>query len=329
MRAGSCSARLPLALAGCDDDVVQRAGGRRPASAAPAASAAAERARLAAGPRGASSRRPSSPKPSAAATRSARTRGSSPRKRKGRVKSQRQVLLAEFSVDDLKLIGIVTRLEPARAMLVDPTGKGHVVRRGDFVGRADVVQIAGATGATYELNWRLDRIRDGDVVLVREDPNNPDVPAATKVIPLEARGRRGHGARSEASSADSSPAPKSCSASCVGCAGTDTLRATGAPMTDKFSLRLSRAASLSCSARRSLPTPAFAAGCALEKSDARRRSSEVSDAETRIVVRFTEHADVHGAPRAAEARASSSTCRTRRSQARRRRSPIASASSAA
>jgi type IV pilus assembly protein PilP len=107
---------------------------------------------------------------------------------KGRVKSQRQVLLAEFSVDDLKLIGIVTRIAPARAMLVDPTGKGHVVRRGDFVGRADVVQLAGATGATYELNWRLDRIRDGDVVLVREDPNNPDVPAATKVIPLRPEG---------------------------------------------------------------------------------------------------------------------------------------------
>ncbi len=107
---------------------------------------------------------------------------------KGRVKSQREVLLAEFSVDDLKLIGIVTRIQPARAMLVDPTGKGHVVRRGDFVGRADVVQLAGATGATYELNWRLDRIRDGDVVLVREDPNNPDVPAATKVIPLRPEG---------------------------------------------------------------------------------------------------------------------------------------------
>jgi type IV pilus assembly protein PilP len=73
-------------------------------------------------------------------------------------------------------------------MLVDPTGKGHVVRRGDFVGRADVVQMTGGTGATYELNWRLDRIRDGDVVLVREDPNNPDVPAATKVIPLRPEG---------------------------------------------------------------------------------------------------------------------------------------------
>ncbi len=100
------------------------------------------------------------------------------------VRSQREVVLSEFAIDDLKLVGIVTRIEPARAMLVDPTGKGHVVHRGDFVGRADVVQLGGQSGATYQLNWRLDRIRDGDVVLVREDPNNPDVPAATKVIPL-------------------------------------------------------------------------------------------------------------------------------------------------
>jgi type IV pilus assembly protein PilP len=103
---------------------------------------------------------------------------------KGQVKSQREVILSEFAIDDLKLVGIVTRIDPARAMLVDPTGKGHVVHRGDFVGRADVVQLGGQSGATYQLNWRLDRIRDGDVVLVREDPNNPDVPAATKVIPL-------------------------------------------------------------------------------------------------------------------------------------------------
>jgi type IV pilus assembly protein PilP len=104
------------------------------------------------------------------------------------VRSQRQVVLAEFAVDDLKLVGIVTRIVPARAMLVDPSGKGHVVHRGDFVGRADVVQLGGQTGSTYQLNWRLDRIRDGDVVLVREDPNNPDVPAATKVIPLRPEG---------------------------------------------------------------------------------------------------------------------------------------------
>jgi type IV pilus assembly protein PilP len=114
---------------------------------------------------------------------------------KAQLHSQREVILSDYAVDDLKLVGIVTRIDPARAMLVDPTGKGHVVHRGDFVGRADVVQLGGQSGATYQLNWRLDRIRDGDVVLVREDPNNPDVPAATKVITLrpEAQDQKGGG----------------------------------------------------------------------------------------------------------------------------------------
>jgi type IV pilus assembly protein PilP len=103
----------------------------------------------------------------------------------GRKLTATDVILSEFAVDELKLVGIVTRINPARAMLVDPTGKGHVVHRGDFIGRADVVQLAGqASSSAYQLNWRLDRIRDTDVVLVREDPNNPDVPAATKVISL-------------------------------------------------------------------------------------------------------------------------------------------------
>lgn len=101
-----------------------------------------------------------------------------------RVKSQREVILSQYALDELKLIGIVTRAEPAKAMLVDPTGKGFVVQRGQFVGRPDVVQAAGSSGATYEINWRVDRIRPSDVVLIREDPQNPDVPSATRVIPL-------------------------------------------------------------------------------------------------------------------------------------------------
>jgi len=99
-------------------------------------------------------------------------------------RDQREVILSEYALDELKLIGIVTRAEPAKAMLVDPNGKGFVVRRGQFVGRADVVQAAGASGTVYKINWRVDRIRPGDVVLIREDPTNPDVPSATRVIPL-------------------------------------------------------------------------------------------------------------------------------------------------
>ena len=64
---------------------------------------------------------------------------------RGTVKSQREVLLDQYSIDELKLVGIVTRIQPAKAMLVDPSGKGHVVQRGQFVGRPEIVQAAGAT----------------------------------------------------------------------------------------------------------------------------------------------------------------------------------------
>lgn len=103
---------------------------------------------------------------------------------KAHVHSQREVILSQYALDELKLIGIVTRAEPAKAMLVDPTGKGFVIQRGQFVGRPDVVQAAGTSGTVYEINWRVDRIRPSDVVLIREDPANPDVPSATRVIPL-------------------------------------------------------------------------------------------------------------------------------------------------
>lgn len=104
--------------------------------------------------------------------------------------SQRKVVLDEWNVDELKLAGIVTRIHPAKAMLVDPEGVGHVVQRGQLLGRAEVVQPAGPGGAAYEVHWRVDRIRDreGDIVLVREDRGNPEVPVATKVIPLRPEG---------------------------------------------------------------------------------------------------------------------------------------------
>jgi type IV pilus assembly protein PilP len=103
---------------------------------------------------------------------------------KGRIKSQREVVLGQYSVDELRLVGIVTRINPPKAMLVDPAGVGHVVSRGQFIGRPAVVQPASGAGAAYEVNWRIDRIREGDIVLIREDPANPDVPSATRVIAL-------------------------------------------------------------------------------------------------------------------------------------------------
>lgn len=99
-------------------------------------------------------------------------------------KSQRQVVLPDRGIDELKLIGVVTGVADAKAMLVDPTGKGYVVQRGQFIGHAEVVHGDGQGAPAYEVNWRVDRIRDGDIVLVREDPKHPEIPTATRVIPL-------------------------------------------------------------------------------------------------------------------------------------------------
>jgi type IV pilus assembly protein PilP len=99
-------------------------------------------------------------------------------------KIQRYVVLEQYSIDELKLVAIVTGGEYPRAMLVDPTTKGWVVKRGDFLGRPDVVHTGGTNGTDYQLNWRVDRVRDGDVVLIREDPAQPGIAPATRVIPL-------------------------------------------------------------------------------------------------------------------------------------------------
>jgi type IV pilus assembly protein PilP len=103
---------------------------------------------------------------------------------RGAVSSQREVVLEQYALDELTLIAIVGKADPPRAMLVDPSGLGHVILRGQYVGRASVVQPTAGTGASYEVNWRVDRIREGDVVFVRDDPSNPDVPSSTRVVPL-------------------------------------------------------------------------------------------------------------------------------------------------
>jgi len=105
-------------------------------------------------------------------------------KSKQRSGPQIQVLLGQYSIDELKLVAIQTGGDYPRAQLVDPTSKGWTVKKGDYVGRPDIVHVGGQNGADYQLNWRIDRIRDGDVVLTREDPAQPMVPPATRVLPL-------------------------------------------------------------------------------------------------------------------------------------------------
>lgn len=98
--------------------------------------------------------------------------------------NQRKVYLGEFAVDELKLMAIVLSNDGNRAMLIPPGGKGTTIMRGDYIGRAEVVHIGGANGPEYQLNWRVDKIREGDVVLIREDPAQPAIPPATRVILL-------------------------------------------------------------------------------------------------------------------------------------------------
>jgi type IV pilus assembly protein PilP len=98
--------------------------------------------------------------------------------------NQRKIELAQYSLDELKLVAIVTGGDQARAMFVDPSGRGTVVYKGSFLCRPEVVHIGGSNGPEYQLNWRVDRIRQGDVVLICEDPAQPAIPPATRVIPL-------------------------------------------------------------------------------------------------------------------------------------------------
>jgi type IV pilus assembly protein PilP len=98
--------------------------------------------------------------------------------------NQRKIELAQYSIDELKLVAIVLGGDRSSAMFVDPSGKGTVVYKGTFICRPEVVHLGGSNGPEYQLNWRVDRIRDGDVVLIREDPAQPAIPPATRVVPL-------------------------------------------------------------------------------------------------------------------------------------------------
>lgn len=97
---------------------------------------------------------------------------------------QKEVILPQFSLDELKLVAIVTGGDYPRAMVIDPAGKGWVIKRGDWVGRPEVVHIGGANGTDYQINWRVNKVREGDIVFTREDPAQPAIPPASRVIAL-------------------------------------------------------------------------------------------------------------------------------------------------
>jgi hypothetical protein len=98
--------------------------------------------------------------------------------------TQRKVLMPNTPIGSLRLIAIVTGIAQPRAMIVDEKGVGYVATRGDFVGQAEVVTSGGTENLPVSLNWRVDRIRENEVVLAREDPSGPNRPPLTRIIPL-------------------------------------------------------------------------------------------------------------------------------------------------
>jgi type IV pilus assembly protein PilP len=96
---------------------------------------------------------------------------------------QRKVKAAQFALDELKLVGILTRGRSS-VMLTDPNGFGWLLYTGDFVGKPELVSAGGTDGAEVAINWRVDRIRPTDVVFIREDNAHPDIPPTTRVMPL-------------------------------------------------------------------------------------------------------------------------------------------------
>jgi type IV pilus assembly protein PilP len=82
------------------------------------------------------------------------------------------VVLDKFALDELKLIAIVTGEGPAKAMFVDPGGKGVAVSRGDHMSKADAL---------------VERIAPDRVYFRIDEDNGTDKPKATeRVIELHA-----------------------------------------------------------------------------------------------------------------------------------------------
>jgi type IV pilus assembly protein PilP len=101
---------------------------------------------------------------------------------------QRTVLMPTTAIEEMRLVAIISGVAQPRAMLLDPAGVGHVVKRGDYVGRPEVLQTGGAESMPVTLNWRVARIRPGELVLTREDPTAPDRPPLSRSIPLYEEG---------------------------------------------------------------------------------------------------------------------------------------------
>jgi len=95
---------------------------------------------------------------------------------------QRPVVMPETAVEEMKLIAVVLGLPRPKAMLTDPGGVGYVVQRGDYLGKAKLLAATGSVPMT--LNWRVDRIRENEVVLTRQDPTDASHTPMSRIITM-------------------------------------------------------------------------------------------------------------------------------------------------
>lgn len=98
------------------------------------------------------------------------------------------VRLADAHVDELRVVGIVSGITSPRALVVGRDGEGHILRRGEYVGRSHVTRGGGSDSLAIALHWRVSRIRRGDVVLERRDPRAPTRAPLRRVLALDAEG---------------------------------------------------------------------------------------------------------------------------------------------
>ncbi len=103
---------------------------------------------------------------------------------------QYTVILDKFGIDELKLVAIVNSGDGPRAMFIDPHGKGWTVMRGMHIGRGENVKLGTGTLTSYPLYWKIDRIKENEVVLVREDSLHPEVAPTYREIPLHIDGEK-------------------------------------------------------------------------------------------------------------------------------------------
>lgn len=96
--------------------------------------------------------------------------------------SQRLVIMPETAVEDMKLIAVISGLDRPKAMLIDGRKVGYVVQRGDYIGKPKVFQSTGSVAMT--LNWRVDRIREHEVVLTRMDPTDASHTPMSRIITM-------------------------------------------------------------------------------------------------------------------------------------------------